>query len=69
MTEFPNPYKTDGARPIPGVVAQQYASLIELILRPFGVTLYVHEHDGLASFIGAFLRAYPSLKEASTPKI
>jgi hypothetical protein len=68
--DFPNPYATDpsGAKPIPGVIEQQWATVIEVGLRMFGIHLYVHEHDGLASFIGAFLRAYPSLKEASTPK-
>jgi hypothetical protein len=69
MAQFDNPYADDPgrARPIPGVVEQQWASLIEMPLRFLGVHLYQHEKDGLASFMGAFLRAYPNLKNKFQP--
>lgn len=65
MPEFENPYATkpSGARPLPGALAEQYASMIEIGMRLFGVTLYQHEHEGLAHVIGAFIRAFPQLKD------
>jgi hypothetical protein len=74
MSEFPNPYKTDGtgARPIPGVVSQQLASFVEIWFKMVGVSLYTHEHEGLAHVIGAVLRAYPKIgdfaKSGDSPK-
>jgi hypothetical protein len=68
--DFPNPYKDDPgkARPIPGVVARQWAELLEWPLRFMGIHLYVHELDGLASFMGAVIRAYPKMLDKFTPQ-
>ena len=70
MPNFDNPYqeKEGGARPAPGILAQQWASLAEMGLRLLGVHLYVHEHNALATLIGAFFRAYPHLKDIGVDK-
>jgi hypothetical protein len=70
VANFENPYKDDPgkARPIPGVVALQWASLLEWPLKFMGVSLYQHELEGLASFMGAVLRAYPKLNEKFHPQ-
>jgi hypothetical protein len=69
VANFENPYADDPgkARPIPGVVAQQWASLLEWPLRFVGVHLYQHELDGLAAFMGAVIRAYPRMKDKFHP--
>lgn len=69
MPQIENPYqdKPSGARPIPGVIAQQMASMAEAALRMLGITLYQHEHEGLASFMGALLRFYPKLGDYFKP--
>jgi hypothetical protein len=63
MPQIENPFETkaSGAKPIPGVMSQQLASFVEVWLRMVGVTLYQHEHEGLAHVIGAVLRAYPKI--------
>jgi hypothetical protein len=63
MPQFDNPFesKASGARPIPGVVSQQLASFVEVWLKMVGVSLYNHEHEGLAHVIGAVMRAYPQI--------
>jgi hypothetical protein len=63
MVEIPNPYKTEGtgARPAPGVLSLQLASFVEMWLKLVGISLYNHEHEGLAHLIGAIIRAYPKL--------
>ncbi len=65
MGQFDNPYETKpgGARPIPGVIAQQMAAMIETGMKLVGISLYVHEHDGLAAVCDAILRAYPRLRD------
>jgi hypothetical protein len=65
MPQIENPYETkaSGAKPIPGVIAQQMASFLEVWLRMVGVHLYVHEHEGLAHVLGAVIRSYPYLGE------
>jgi hypothetical protein len=70
MAQFDNPYADDPgkAKPIPGVVARQWAELLEWPLKFCGVTLYQHELDGLASFMGAVIRAYPKLLDKFTPQ-
>jgi hypothetical protein len=70
MANFENPYADDPgkARPVPGIVARQWAELLEWPLRFAGVHLYQHELDGLASFMGAVLRAYPKLLDKFTPQ-
>ncbi len=67
--EFENPYadKPSLARPIPGVIAQQMASMAEMWLKMLGITLYVHEHEGLAHFMGAILRGFPKLGDFFKP--
>lgn len=63
MAEFGNPYLDDGtgANPPPGVAAQVLANYMEAWLKMLGITLYVHEHRGLASVMDAVLRVYPKL--------
>jgi hypothetical protein len=74
MPQFDNPFesKASGARPSPGVLAQQLASFTEVWLRMVGITLYQHEHEGLAHVIGAVMRAYPQIgdfiKRGDAPK-
>jgi hypothetical protein len=63
--EFPNPYqdKEGGVNPPPGVLAEQYASFVSMWLQIAGVHLLVHEHNALATLMGAFIRAFPRLKQ------
>jgi hypothetical protein len=70
VANFDNPYADDPgrARPIPGVVARQWAELLEWPLRFAGVHMYEHEIEGLANFMGAVIRAYPRLLDKFHPQ-
>ena len=64
MPEIPNPYQTEHSRKqSAGELAQHWARLAEVGFRLLGVSLTQQEFDGMALLIGAFIRAWPKLKE------
>jgi hypothetical protein len=70
VAQFPNSYADDPekAKPAPGVIAHQYATMLKWLLSFVGVKMYPHEIDALATFLGAVIRAYPQLKDKFTPQ-
>jgi hypothetical protein len=70
VAQFPNSYADDPekAKPAPGVIAQQYATMLKWLLSFAGVKMYPHEIEALAVFLGAVIRAYPQLKDKFTPQ-